>query len=48
MCPTDWGMTPAQAVEWVRNHMMKYYPLGVYKDTTQRSGAGDPKHDGKG
>jgi len=35
MCPTDWGMTPVQAVDWVRNHMMKYYPLGVYKDKKQ-------------
>ncbi len=35
MCPTDWGMTPSQAVEWVRDHMMKYYPLGVYKDRSQ-------------
>ena len=34
MCPTDWGMTPLQAVDWVRDHMMKYYPLGVYKDNT--------------
>lgn len=34
MCPTDWGMTPLQAVGWVRDHMMKYYPLGVYKDKT--------------
>jgi 2-oxoglutarate ferredoxin oxidoreductase subunit beta len=34
MCPTDWGMTALQAVDWVRNHMMKYYPLGVYKDKT--------------
>jgi len=33
LCPTDWGMTPIQAVGWVRDHMMKYYPLGVYKDT---------------
>jgi 2-oxoglutarate/2-oxoacid ferredoxin oxidoreductase subunit beta len=33
MCPTDWGMTPSQAVDWVRDHMMKYYPLGVYKDS---------------
>jgi 2-oxoglutarate ferredoxin oxidoreductase subunit beta len=32
MCPTDWGMTPIQAVDWVRNNMMKYYPLGVFKD----------------
>jgi 2-oxoglutarate ferredoxin oxidoreductase subunit beta len=32
LCPTDWGMTPLQAVDWVRDHMMQYYPLGVYKD----------------
>ena len=35
MCPTDWGMTPLQAADWVRDHMMKYFPLGVYKDKTQ-------------
>jgi 2-oxoglutarate ferredoxin oxidoreductase subunit beta len=33
LCPTDWGMTPVQAIDWVREHMSKYYPLGVYKDT---------------
>ena len=33
LCPTDWGMTPIQSLDWVRDHMMKYYPLGVYKDT---------------
>ena len=33
MCPTDWGMTPLQAVDWVRNSMMKHFPLGVFKDT---------------
>ncbi len=32
MCPTDWGMTPFQAVDWVRTRMIAYYPLGVYKD----------------
>jgi 2-oxoglutarate ferredoxin oxidoreductase subunit beta len=32
LCPTDWGMMPTQAVDWVRDHMMKYYPLGVFKD----------------
>ncbi len=35
MCPTDWGMTPVQAIDWVRNHMMPYYPLGVLKDTSK-------------
>jgi len=33
LCPTDWGMTSLQAAEWVRNSMIKHYPLGVYKDT---------------
>lgn len=37
LCPTDWGMTPVQAVGWVRDHMMKYYPLGVYKDIGRKS-----------
>ena len=40
LCPTDWRMTPIQAVDWVRDHMMKYYPLGVYKDKRQKSRAG--------
>ncbi len=35
MCPTDWGMTPLQALDWVRDRMMKYYPLGVFKDGRQ-------------
>jgi len=38
MCPTDWGMSPLQAVDWVRDHMMKYYPLGVYKDVSKGTG----------
>src|SRR5512139_1633854 len=33
LCPTDWGMTPVQAIDWVRKNMMSYYPLGVYKDS---------------
>ena len=31
-CPTNWGMTPTAALEWVENKMLPYYPLGVYKD----------------
>ncbi|MFA6948187.1 MAG: thiamine pyrophosphate-dependent enzyme [Eubacteriales bacterium] len=33
-CPTNWGMSPTEALEWVRTDMMKQYPLGVYKDKT--------------
>lgn len=32
-CPTNWGMTPEKALEWVRTDMIPFYPLGVYKDT---------------
>ena len=31
-CPTNWGMTPEKALEWVDEKMLPYYPLGVYKD----------------
>ena len=33
-CPTNWGMTPQKALDWVQNAMIPYYPLGVYKDRT--------------
>jgi 2-oxoglutarate ferredoxin oxidoreductase subunit beta len=32
-CPTNWGKTPIAAFEWLRENMLPYYPLGVYKDT---------------
>ena len=31
-CPTNWGMTPVKAVQWLRENMIPYYPLGVIKD----------------
>ena len=33
-CPTNWGMTPQDSFEWMRENMLPYYPLGVYKDVT--------------
>ena len=33
-CPTNWGLTPLEALEWLRQNMMPYYPLGVYQDRT--------------
>lgn len=35
-CPTNWGMTPADALKWIDSRMIPYYPLGVYKDRTGR------------
>ncbi len=31
-CPTNWGLAPNDALQWLRDNMMPYYPLGVYKD----------------
>lgn len=31
-CPTNWAMTPKDALLWMGNTMIPYYPLGVYKD----------------
>ncbi|MDO4541060.1 MAG: thiamine pyrophosphate-dependent enzyme, partial [Syntrophomonadaceae bacterium] len=31
-CPTNWGMNPLEALEWVENEMIKTYPLGVFAD----------------
>ena len=31
-CPTNWGLAPDKAIEWLEENMMPYYPLGVYKD----------------
>ena len=33
-CPTNWGLTPVESMEWLRENMIPYYPLGVYKDKT--------------
>lgn len=34
-CPTNWGMKPIDSLTWVRENMLKYYPLGIYKDTVK-------------
>ena len=31
-CPTCWGMDTQEAVDWIENNMMDYFPLGVFKD----------------
>ncbi|UCD33661.1 MAG: 2-oxoglutarate oxidoreductase [Desulfobacterales bacterium] len=30
-CPTNWGMTPIEAVKWTEDSMHAYYPLGEIK-----------------
>ena len=35
-CPTNWGMTPSKALKWIDEAMIPYYPLGVYKDRSNK------------
>ena len=35
-CPTNWGMTPENALKWIDDNMIPYYPLGVYKDRSAK------------
>lgn len=37
-CPTNWGLAPVEATAWLRDNMMPYYPLGVYKDKYAQEG----------
>ena len=36
-CPTNWGLSPADALQWLRDNMLPYYPLGVYKDVGEEA-----------
>lgn len=30
-CPTNWGLAPLEALEWLEQNMIPYYPLGDFK-----------------
>ncbi len=31
-CPTNWGMSPARSLEYIRENVISEFPLGVFKD----------------
>lgn len=31
-CPTNWGLSPIESLDWLNENMLPFYPLGVYKD----------------
>ena len=31
-CPTNWGLTPEEALRWLKENMIPQFPLGVYKE----------------
>ena len=30
-CPTGWGLSPVESIDWLREHMIPQFPLGEYK-----------------
>ncbi len=35
-CPTNWGMTPVEALGWLNETMIPIFPLGVFRDVTKK------------
>ncbi len=31
-CPTNWGMSPVESMQWLEENMIPYYPLGNFKE----------------
>ncbi len=34
-CPTNWGLSPVESMRWLKENMIPYYPLGVFKEAKQ-------------
>ena len=37
-CPTNWGMTPLEAIKRLQDECIPYFSLGIYKDVTAEGG----------
>jgi 2-oxoglutarate ferredoxin oxidoreductase subunit beta len=37
-CPTNWGLTPRAALQWLEEHMLPVYPVGDYKVSSALEG----------
>ena len=35
-CPTNWGLSPVDALKWLQDNLIPHYPLGVYKDSGRK------------
>ncbi|MHC4931946.1 MAG: hypothetical protein ACYTGV_07145, partial [Planctomycetota bacterium] len=42
-CPTNWGLSPNEATDWVDEVMMPYYPLGILKEPGEVDKAEKPE-----
>lgn len=34
-CPTNWGLSTGDSLQWLRDNMIPFYPLGVYRDVKE-------------
>jgi 2-oxoisovalerate ferredoxin oxidoreductase beta subunit len=34
-CPTGWKVSPVESINWVEEHLMPLYPLGVFRDVNR-------------
>ncbi|NMD38321.1 MAG: MFS transporter [Christensenellaceae bacterium] len=34
-CPTNWGLSPVEALNWLQENMIPHYPLGIYKEVQE-------------
>jgi 2-oxoglutarate ferredoxin oxidoreductase subunit beta len=42
-CPTNWGLDPVPAMEWLEKEMIPFYPLGEIKNTLELVSEGGAK-----
>lgn len=42
-CPTNWGLTPVEAVKWAEETLIPYYPIGEFKTPGQAEGGSNAK-----
>jgi 2-oxoglutarate/2-oxoacid ferredoxin oxidoreductase subunit beta len=38
ICPTNWGLTPEESLQWLEEKMVPYYPIGDYKVSSSVAG----------
>jgi 2-oxoglutarate ferredoxin oxidoreductase subunit beta len=31
VCPTNWGLTPMDSLQWIEDHMVPFFPIGDFK-----------------
>jgi 2-oxoglutarate ferredoxin oxidoreductase subunit beta len=37
-CPTNWGVSPVDALRWLEDHMLPVYPVGDFKVSSELAG----------